>query len=83
MYFVMVKQWVQWFGNSITITRSFSALVSLLAFPLIYLLCQELFNSSVIGWIAVSLLAVSPLHILYAQEARSYSLWTVTILLSS
>ncbi len=83
LYFVMVKQWVQWFGNSVTITRSFSALISLLTFPLIYLVCQELFSFSVISWVAVALLAVSPFHILYAQEARSYSLWTVTILLSS
>ncbi len=83
LYFVMVKQWVQWFGNSVPITRSFSALISLLAFPLIYLVCQELFSFSVISWVAVALLAVSPFHVLYAQEARSYSLWTVTILLSS
>ncbi|NES86585.1 MAG: hypothetical protein F6K10_37440, partial [Moorea sp. SIO2B7] len=33
--------------------------------------------------IAISAIAISPLHVLYAQEARQYSLWTVTILLSS
>ncbi|MGL4375348.1 MAG: glycosyltransferase family 39 protein, partial [Microcoleaceae cyanobacterium] len=33
--------------------------------------------------IAIALIAVSPLHLLYAQEARQYSLWTVTILLSN
>ncbi|MEG4330199.1 hypothetical protein Q5688_33505, partial [Microcoleus sp. herbarium5] len=27
-------------------------------------------------------LAVSPLHVLYAQEARPYSLWSALILLS-
>lgn len=31
----------------------------------------------------MALIAVSPFHVLYAQEAREYSLWTVTILLSS
>jgi uncharacterized membrane protein len=36
-----------------------------------------------VGWIAVLLVASSPFHVLYAQEAREYSLWTVTILLSS
>ncbi|NER30255.1 MAG: hypothetical protein F6J89_22180 [Symploca sp. SIO1C4] len=28
-------------------------------------------------------MAVSPFQVLYAQEAREYSLWTVTILLST
>jgi uncharacterized membrane protein len=82
IYFVMVKLWVQLFGNSIAVTRSFSAVLSLLALPCMYWLCQELFNSPLTSGIAVSLVAVSPLHVLYAQEARSYSFWTVTILLS-
>lgn len=82
VYFVMVKLWVQLFGNSIAVTRSFSAILSLLALPCMYWLCQELFNSPLTSGIAVALVAVSPLHVLYAQEARSYSFWTVTILLS-
>jgi uncharacterized membrane protein len=82
-YFLMVKFWVRWFGNSVAVTRSFSAVISLLAFPCLYWLCQELFNSSLTSSIAVALVAVSPFHLLYAQEARSYSLWTVTILLAS
>ena len=32
---------------------------------------------------AIALIAVSPFHVLYAQEAREYSLWIVEILLSS
>ncbi len=36
-----------------------------------------------IGWLAIAILAISPFHVLYAQEARQYSLWTVTILISS
>jgi uncharacterized membrane protein len=83
IYFVLTKLWVQLFGNSIAVTRSFSALISLLALPCMYWLCQELFNSPLTSWLAVSLLAVSPFQVLYAQEARSYSFWTVTILLAS
>ncbi|WP_193194020.1 glycosyltransferase family 39 protein [Nostoc sp. MG11] len=83
LYFVIARFWVQWFGNSVAVTRSLSALISLLAFPCIYWLCLELFKSSLMGWVAIALLAVLPLHVLYAQEARQYSLWTVTILLSS
>lgn len=83
LYFMMVRFWVQWFGNSVAITRSLSALISLLTFPCIYWLCLELFGSSLTGWIAIALIAISPFHLVYAQQARSYSLWTVTILLSS
>lgn len=79
----MAKIWVQWFGDSEAAIRSLSAVISLLAFPCIYWLCLELFNSSLMGWVAVALVAVSPFHVLYAQEAREYSLWIVTILLSS
>ncbi|MBD2100209.1 glycosyltransferase family 39 protein [Leptolyngbya sp. FACHB-261] len=83
LYFVLIRLWTQWFGNSVTATRSLSALISLLAFPCIYWLCRELFDSPAVAWVAVGLLAISPFHVLYAQEARPYSLWTVTTLLSS
>jgi uncharacterized membrane protein len=83
LYFVLVKLWVQLFGNSIAVTRSFSAVLSLLALPCIYWLAQELFNSPLTGGVAITLMAVSPFQVLYAQEARSSSFWTVTILLSS
>ncbi|MBW4633610.1 MAG: glycosyltransferase family 39 protein [Iphinoe sp. HA4291-MV1] len=83
LYYVIARFWVQWFGSSVAVTRSVSALLSLLTFPCIYWLCLELFQSPLVGWIAVALLSVTPFHVLYAQEAREYSLWTVTILLSS
>jgi uncharacterized membrane protein len=48
-----------------------------------YWLCLELFESSLTPWLAVSLLAVSPFQIVYAREARPYSLFVLIILLSS
>jgi uncharacterized membrane protein len=83
LYFVLVRWWVELFGNSITIVRSLSAFISLLTFPAIYWLCRELFKSPSIGWIAISIFAVSPVHIVYAQEARPYSLAIVATLFSS
>lgn len=83
LYYLMGRFWVQRFGDSIAGIRSLSAVCSLLAFPCIYGLCRELFASALVGEIAVALIAMSPFHILYAREARPYSLWTVTILLSS
>ncbi|NEQ79144.1 MAG: hypothetical protein F6K26_02495 [Moorea sp. SIO2I5] len=83
LYFVMAHFWAKLFGYSVTVMRSLPALISLLTLPCIYWLCLELFESPLTGWIAIALLCVSPFHVLYAQEARQYSLWTVTTLVSS
>ena len=83
LYFILVRFWVQLFGSSVAGTRSLSVFLSLLAFPCLYWLCRELFNSSLTGWISVALISVSLFHVVYAQEARPYTMWTVTILLSS
>lgn len=83
LYYVMVRLWAQVFGDSPAGVRSLSALISLLMFPCVYWLCLELFESTVVGWVAIALIAVSPLQVFFAQEARQYSLWMVTILLSS
>ncbi|HLP89453.1 MAG TPA: glycosyltransferase family 39 protein [Nostocaceae cyanobacterium] len=82
-YYVITWIWVHLFGNSITAFRTISAVLSLLVFPAVYWLCRELFDSLSTGLIAIGIMAVSPFHILYAQEARQYSLWTGLILLSS
>lgn len=83
LYFVILRFWREWFGSSVAVTRSLSALISLLVFPGVYWLCLELFESSITGWIAMGLLAISPFQVLYAQEARQYSLLTVVTLFSS
>ncbi len=83
LYYIILRFWVYLFGGSVTAVRSLSVVISLLAFPGIYWLCWELFEIPLIGWIASIIIAISPFHILYAQEAREYVLWTVTTLLSS
>ncbi|WP_414517802.1 glycosyltransferase family 39 protein [Nostoc sp. PCC 9305] len=91
LYYIIARLWMEIFGNSITAIRSLSACISLLVFPCIYWLCRELFNVplSVPGvampaaGVAIALMAISPIHLVYAQEAQEYILWLVTILLSS
>ena len=82
LYYGLARFWMQQFGSSVTAMRSFAAVLSLLAFPCIYWLCMELFQSSLTGWVAVSLIAVSPFHLGYAQQSRQYGFWAVTILFS-
>lgn len=83
LYYILARFWMQSVGDSIAVMRSFSALLSLLLFPCIYWLCWELFASPLTGWVAVALVAISPLHLLYAQEAREYAFWTAVICFSS
>lgn len=83
LYYVLARFWAQWFGSSAAAMRSLAAVISLLVFPAIYWLAWELFESSAVAWMAIAIFAISPYHILFAQEARQYSLWTLTTILSS
>lgn len=95
LYFLLVRLWRQCWGNSIAVIRSLSVIFSLLILPSLNWLCQELFKRSPnksqalktevapshIAWLAMGIITISPFYVAYAQEARPYSLWTVTILL--
>jgi uncharacterized membrane protein len=83
LYYATVKLWAQVFNGSISSLRLWSALISVVALPCIYWLCLTLFKAHLTASIATVLLAVSPFHLMYAQDTRHYSLWTVGILLSS
>ena len=76
-YFVLTRWWVMLFGDSVAVMRSFGAIASLATLPLLALLCQALFPARMTAYIAVCLMAVSPFQLIYAQEARPYSLWTL------
>lgn len=83
LYFLILQLWMKLFGSSTSVIRSLSAIFSFLTLPLIYWLCVELFESHLTAKLATLLIAISPFHVLYAQEAREYSLWIATTLLSS
>jgi uncharacterized membrane protein len=87
LYYLAVRLWMEWFGSGAAAVRSLSVIFSLLTLPALYWLCRELFDqlwqSSLVRWVAVLLFAVSPFHVLYAQEARQSSLWTLATILST
>lgn len=83
LYFFLARLWVEWWGHSPTVVRSLSVIFSLLSLPCVYFLCLELFKNSGLAWVGLALMSVSPFQVLYAQEARGYSLLTFNILLSS
>ncbi|QKD82573.1 hypothetical protein HPC62_10580 [Thermoleptolyngbya sichuanensis A183] len=83
LYFLLAHGWTKLWGSSIVAVRSLSVLFSLISLALIGRLASQLFNSATAGAIATMLLALSPFFVSYAQEARPYSLWSVTLLWSS
>ncbi|MDZ8238896.1 MAG: glycosyltransferase family 39 protein [Nostoc sp. ChiQUE01a] len=84
LYYIIARLWTGIFGNSVTAIRSLSAFISFLVFPCVYRLCRELFDVPLpIPGVAIALMTISPIHLVYAQEAQEYILWLITILLSS
>lgn len=83
LYYLSARFWAMLFGSSITDMRLLPAIISLFTLPAMYWLGWELFGSSLVAWLAVAIAAISPFHVLYAQEAREYSLWIGAIVVSS
>lgn len=89
-YYTLANLWSRLAGSSVAASRLLPALLSLLGLPAVYWLCQELFyktgpfHTRLPAWIGVALFAISPFQVIYAQEARQYSLWsTVTLLMTA
>ena len=72
-YFIVMNLWVKGFGMSDLSLRLPSALMGIATVALLWRVGAELFNATV-GLTAAALLAVSPIHIAYSQEARMYAL---------
>ena len=68
-------------GNRDFILRLPAAVFAILTIPLVYTLGRALFNRQV-GLLGAFLLAVAPLQIRYAQEARMYAMWSFLLVLS-
>ncbi len=75
LYYVAAHFWTKYAGTSIAAMRSLSVAIGLLMLPLMYWLCKELFRSQRSAWLGTSLIAVSPIFVLYSQENREYILW--------
>jgi uncharacterized membrane protein len=83
LYFVLSHYWMRLVGYSPAVMRLLAALISLLAVPGMYWLSLELFRSKRTALFAAALISLSPFHLLFAQDARPYSLFSITTILSS
>ena len=80
-YYVLMHFWVQIFGISEGSLRSFSALAGVGSIILIFLVGRKIYGIE-IGLLSAFFLAISDFQILFSQEARNYSFFEFTALLS-
>ena len=81
LYYLILRAWLH-LGQSPLFIRSLSALVSAASLPAIYWVAKLLYDRRV-ALIATALLAFNAYSARYAQEARSYALFTLLAALSS
>lgn len=73
LFHVILRGWILLFGSSEAVVRIPSVILGTLTVYITYLIGKKLFEGKT-GLIAATLIATSPLHIYYSQEARMYAL---------
>lgn len=82
-YYLLLNLWSRLLGLEPGKLRLLSAVFSLAAVPALYWFALELFQSHTMAAISVWLYALSPFELIYAQQAREYTMWILLTLLSS
>lgn len=81
LYYLLLRPWVL-LGSSEFMVRSLSAIFSVATIPLMYVLGARMFGTRV-GLVGALLVALNAYHIRYAQEARSYSLLVLLLVIAT
>ena len=81
LYYLLLHFWIGLFGTSEFAVRSLSAIFGSLSIFALYKLGKTLFNVKIAVYSSF-ILAISIFQIYFSQEARMYSLLTLTTLLS-
>ncbi len=81
IYFLLMRAWVH-LGSSEAWLRLPSALFGIASIPVLYPLARK-FMAAGPALAAVALLAFSPTHVYYSQEARGYTLAILLVLLAT
>jgi mannosyltransferase len=82
LYYYLLWLWVRLAGSSEYALRFLSVFFGALTLPLLWITGRRLLGEPA-AWLAALFLALSPLHVYYAQEARMYTLLACLGLLSS
>lgn len=73
LYYFLLHNWSALFGSSEVALRSLSVIFGVATIALVFFLARTVFSSRVAVW-ASFIVATSPVHILYSQQVRMYSL---------
>lgn len=82
-FFAVLAFWIRAFGGGEFACRALSAVMGVMAVPVIYLLGRRLFRRADAALLAALFMAVSPAAIFYSQEVRAYSMANLLALASS
>jgi len=83
LYFLSLRLWAEAFGDDPATLRRMSAVIGVVSGVLLLWLCRELRFS---GWSTGCVIAwwsLTPFFVLYGQEARTYSLFSLTVILAN
>lgn len=80
LYYILLKIWISIFPNNDFFIRLLSVAFSISSISLVYFYSKKIFNQK-IAYFAAILLAFSCLDVLYAKEARMYSLLSLLIII--
>src|SRR3989344_9235935 len=73
LYHILLRGWVLLFGTSEIAVRLPSVFLGLATVYVVYLVAKKMFDNKT-ALVSATLIATSPLHVYYSQEARMYML---------
>lgn len=80
LYYFLLHFWIDWFGTGDLAARSLSGVFGLLCLPLVWVIGRRK-GGTLLAWVAVAVVAVSPFAVRYSDEARMYSLVMLLVLI--
>ncbi|MCX7683392.1 MAG: glycosyltransferase family 39 protein [Anaerolineae bacterium] len=84
LYYFLLHYWVSLTGDTAFAVRTLSAILGVATIPVVYRIgCCLADGDRVVGLLAALILALSPFHVHFAQEARMYTLLTLNVALAT
>lgn len=81
LYYFLLHYWMYAFGETELALRSLSVLFGILLIIAVYFIGKRIFSEKV-GLYAALIVSVAPIHIMYSQQIRMYTLLSLTSLMS-
>ena len=81
LYYLLLRGWLH-LGDSVAFIRGLSVIFAVAAIPATFLLGRKMLGTR-IGLVSALLLSVNAFQVRYAQEARSYSLLVLLVIIST